>query len=124
MGAAIFIVDLYSEPHWTRSTFRIMSGTDQKGAFLREMLQESWEIYTLWLGHTGVPYKWIAALDWNWKCHSRTEILSHVNHTRIYPNKITHRSHSASNEGLQIEQFKNIQAAFWWGRKCEVIAQH
>ena len=59
MAAAIFVVESY----WTRSTFRIASGANQMGAFPRETQQESWEIYTLWLELTGVPYKWIAPLQ-------------------------------------------------------------
>ena len=47
-----------SRPHWTRSTFRIASGTDQKGAFLSKMPQERREIHTLRLGRTGVPFVW------------------------------------------------------------------
>ena len=45
MGTAIFVVESYVEsPFWTQYTLRILSGTDQKGAFLHEMLQESWEM--------------------------------------------------------------------------------
>ena len=38
------------------------AGPTEKGAFLREMPQESWEIYNLRRARTGVPYKWIAPL--------------------------------------------------------------
>ena len=58
----LFVVESYGRSHWTGSTFRIASGTDQKGAFLCEMPLESWEIYTLWLERTGVPYKWRALI--------------------------------------------------------------
>ena len=49
--------------HCTRSTLRTTSRKvyyHQKGACLREMPQESSEIYTLQLVRVGVPYKWIA----------------------------------------------------------------
>ena len=46
MGAAAVVVDR-TAGLTELSTLRVASGNDQKRAFLREMPQESWEIYTL-----------------------------------------------------------------------------
>ena len=61
MCAAIFV----GESAWLNSVYSQnyeWEGLyyDQKGACLHEMLQESWEIYTMRLVREGVPYKWIA----------------------------------------------------------------
>ena len=46
-GTDIFVVESYCRPHLPRYTLKIQSGADQKGAFLHEISQESWEIYTI-----------------------------------------------------------------------------
>ena len=57
-GTAIFVVESVS--HWTRSTLRTTSGTDQKGECSREMPQESGQIYPLAAPKAGVRGIWNA----------------------------------------------------------------
>ena len=60
MGGAVFVVE---SPHWTRYSLRILRGTDQKGACLREMRQGSCEISLLATQKAGVRGKGVCLVS-------------------------------------------------------------